>query len=91
MTTLDTIMVGKVEPFGPSGQTSAITKIQVSGPIQIDENGIAGDEHAYAGHGGPDKVALHYAFEHYSARASGSGAAGAGPLYHRNFLLGQRY
>ena len=70
MTTLDVIMVGTVESFGPSGQTSAIKKRSVTGPIRIDENGIAGDEHAYAGHGGPDKVALHYAREHYPSWAN---------------------
>ena len=66
MPILDAIMIGRIEPFGPSGQQSAIRKKQVTGAVRIDETGIQGDEHAYHGHGGPDKAALHYAAEHYA-------------------------
>jgi MOSC domain-containing protein YiiM len=47
------------------GEQSAIWKEQVTGAIQLGELGLEGDEHAYHGHGGPEKALLHYAGEHY--------------------------
>jgi MOSC domain-containing protein YiiM len=64
-TTIDLVMVGKRAPLTPDGEESAIRKTPVEGPVGVTRLGPDGDEHAYHGHGGPDKAILHCAAEHY--------------------------
>lgn len=58
-------MVGRREILTVDGEESAIRKISVDKPVKVSTEGLAGDEHAYHGHGGPDKALLHCAAEHY--------------------------
>lgn len=67
-TTLLSLHLGRIEPFGPEGQTSAIRKRPVAGPVRVTLSGLAGDQQADPRHhGGPDKALHHYPFEHYAA------------------------
>lgn len=63
--TIEAVMVGTVQPFGPNGEPSAIRKQPVDGPVMLGPAGLAGDEQAYHTHGGVDKALLHHAAEHY--------------------------
>jgi len=65
-TTIDLVMVGKRAPLTPDGEESAIRKTPVGGTVPVSLEGPDGDEHAYHGHGGPDKAILHCAAEHYN-------------------------
>jgi len=62
---IETVMVGRIRPFGPNDEPSAIRKEPVGGPIYLGLTGVDGDEQAYHSHGGPDKAILHYAAENY--------------------------
>jgi MOSC domain-containing protein YiiM len=62
---IDVLMTGRRHKLTPDGEESAIRKGAVSGPVTAGTEGLEGDEHAYHGHGGPDKAILHYAAEHY--------------------------
>jgi len=62
---IETVMVGRIRPFGPNDEPSAIRKEPVGGPIYLGLTGVDGDEQAYHTHGGPDKALLHYAAENY--------------------------
>ncbi|MDA3951123.1 MAG: MOSC domain-containing protein [Spirochaeta sp.] len=64
-TVIEQVMVGRRAPLTPDGEESAIRKAPVDGPVAATAAGLAGDEHASHGHGGPDKVILHCAAEHY--------------------------
>ncbi len=64
MVRIERLMVGASRVLVDAEQ-SAIWKEQVAGPVQLGELGLEGDEHAYHGHGGPEKALLHYAGEHY--------------------------
>ncbi len=64
-TSIDLVMVGKRAPLTPDGEESAIRKTPVNGAVAVTQVGPEGDEHAYHGHGGPDKAILHCAGEHY--------------------------
>ena len=69
-TRLLSLRVGRVQPFGPIGQPSAIGKQPVSGRIEVRKLGLAGDEQADSRHhGGIDKALHHYPYEHYAAWA----------------------
>ena len=63
--TIQAVLAGRVKPFGPNGEPSAIRKTPSAGPVMLAPLGLEGDEHAYHGHGGPDKALLQYATEHY--------------------------
>ena len=63
--TIEALMVGRVQQFGPNGEPSAIRKQPIDGPVALGPSGLAGDEQAYFTHGGPDKALLQYAGEHY--------------------------
>lgn len=70
-TRLLALHVGKIQPFGPTGQPSAIGKKAVSGRIDVSSLGLAGDEQADTlHHGGIDKALHHYPCEHYAAWTS---------------------
>ncbi len=62
---VDLLMTGRRRVLTPDGEESAIRKPAVSGPVTVESDGLDGDEHAYHGHGGPDKAILHCAAEHY--------------------------
>lgn len=47
-------------------ERTAFRKRPAEGPLFLGKVGFAEDEQAYSGHGGPDKAALVYAFEHYA-------------------------
>jgi len=67
-TPLLTLHLGQIAPFGPEGQTSAIRKHPVPGPVMVTTTGLIGDQQADPRyHGGPDKALHHYPFEHYAA------------------------
>ena len=63
-TTIACVLIGRVAPLGPD--TSAIRKTPQEGRVPVGPAGLRGDEHAYHGHGGPDKAVLHYDFQHYA-------------------------
>ncbi|MFN8021347.1 MAG: MOSC domain-containing protein [Acidimicrobiales bacterium] len=44
---------------------TAFVKTPIVGPVAIGPLGIAGDEHVYEDHGGPDMALLAYPVEHY--------------------------
>lgn len=57
---------GKVKNALGNGRIeTAIFKSPISGPIEINDYGIVGDERAYEPHRGPDKALLHYCTAHY--------------------------
>lgn len=61
-------MVGRIQPFGPNGEPSAIDKHCVSAPLRLTVTGCGGDEQGDPRHhGGPDKAIHHYPGEHYAA------------------------
>ncbi|TVQ41020.1 MAG: MOSC domain-containing protein [Spirochaetaceae bacterium] len=64
--TIDAVLTGKPQPFGPNGELSAVRKREMNGPVTLGPLGLAGDEHVYHGHGGADKALLHYAAHHYT-------------------------
>ncbi len=67
-TPLLTLHLGHIAHFGPEGQTSAIRKHPVPGPVIATATGLAGDQQADPRyHGGLDKAIHHYPFEHYAA------------------------
>lgn len=65
---IDVMYAGRVQPFGPRGEPSAIGKLATAGPWRIGVDGLAGDEQAdRVHHGGRDKALHHYPQEHYAA------------------------
>jgi MOSC domain-containing protein YiiM len=59
-------LAGRVQPFA-RGQSSAIAKSVVDGPVEIGFLGLDGDAQAdLSVHGGPDKALHHYPFDHYA-------------------------
>jgi MOSC domain-containing protein YiiM len=59
------LLSGKAMPFAP-GESSAIAKAILSGPVRIGFLGLEGDEQAdHRYHGGPDKALHHYPSDHY--------------------------
>ncbi len=70
--TILALLAGKVRVLD-RGQGSAIAKSAITGPVQINYLGIAGDEQAdLSVHGGPDKALHHYPGDHYAHWASQS-------------------
>lgn len=62
------LLVGRVRPFGPNGEPSAIDKHCVATPLRLTMTGFVGDEQGDSRHhGGPDKAIHHYPEEHYAA------------------------
>ena len=59
---------GRVEPLGPDGVLSAISKNPVAGCVRVTRLGLAGDEQAdRRHHGGSEKALHHYPAQHYIA------------------------
>ena len=66
-TQINSLLIGKVESFGPKGQQSAYRKKKFDSSIAITTLGLQGDEQAdLTNHGGEDKALLHYAYDHYA-------------------------
>jgi MOSC domain-containing protein YiiM len=64
---IDGLLVGRVSPFGPNGEPSAIDKHLVSQPVWLGAGGLVGDEFGDTlRHGGADKALHHYPGEHYA-------------------------
>ncbi|MEU5696872.1 MOSC domain-containing protein [Actinosynnema sp. NPDC020468] len=64
------VSVGAVRPLAWHGRSvpSGIRKTPVTGPVEVTELGLAGDEQGdRKHHGGPDKAVLLYPNEHYAA------------------------
>ena len=63
---IDAVLTGPVVAFGPSGETSAITKSRVDGRQRVHLLGIEGDSQAdLSVHGGPYNAIHHYPRDHY--------------------------
>ncbi|MEP6784892.1 MAG: MOSC domain-containing protein, partial [Sphingomonadales bacterium] len=61
MHVIDAVLTGRIVPFGPDGETSAIDKTRVAGPQTVGFFGIEGDQQADPSvHGGRDKAIHHY-------------------------------
>lgn len=61
------MFAGRAKAFGRNGKTSAIIKHAITGPWQISETGLVGDEQADTRHhGGTEKALHHYCFDHYA-------------------------
>lgn len=66
--TIDAVLAGKIQPFGPKGVPSGITKAPVEGPVRVTTIGLAIDEQGDPKHhGGPEKALHHYPRDHYPA------------------------
>jgi MOSC domain-containing protein YiiM len=64
---VDSLLCGRAKPFA-RGESSAIDKHVIDGPVSIGFLGIIGDEQAdQRVHGGPGKALHHYPFDHYAA------------------------
>ncbi|MGE3143400.1 MAG: MOSC domain-containing protein [Hyphomonadaceae bacterium] len=65
---LASVHLGRVAPLGPEGEPSGFVKHAVSGPVEVDAGGLAGDEQAdRRNHGGSEKAVYGYALAHYEA------------------------
>ena len=63
---IDALFTGKIARFTDTGETSAIAKHPVHGPVGIGFRGLEGDSQAdLLVHGGPDKAIHHYPRDHY--------------------------
>lgn len=63
---IDAVFTGKIARFTDTGETSAIAKHPVHGPVGIGFRGLEGDSQAdLLVHGGPDKAIHHYPRDHY--------------------------
>ena len=61
------VQCGKVQPFRGVGESSAIGKHPVEGPVRVHRLGLEGDEQAdLAVHGGQDKAIHHDPHDHYA-------------------------
>jgi MOSC domain-containing protein YiiM len=63
--TLSTGTVGELR-YGKRSIATAFVKAPVEGRVRLGTLGFPDDEHVYWDHGGPDKAALVYPFEHYA-------------------------
>ena len=72
---IDTLLTGRAVDYSRPGSRSAIDKRPVADAVQVDINGIVGDEQGdLRVHGGPDKAIHHYPFDHYDAWRADIGA-----------------
>lgn len=78
---LQAVLTGRVRPFGPRGQASAIAKQEHDGPLQVGALGLDGDEQGDPKvHGGPDKAVHCYPWAHYPGWRQELGLAAAALL-----------
>ena len=65
--TISDIFIGKARPYGPNGEASAIQKQSIRQAVQVEINGIVGDEQGdRLYHGGADKALHYYPAQHYA-------------------------
>ncbi|HWW49628.1 MAG TPA: MOSC domain-containing protein [Xanthobacteraceae bacterium] len=65
---LDSLLIGRISPLGARGVSSGIDKRPVDCPLRLAREGFEGDAQGdRKHHGGPEKAAHHYPFEHYDA------------------------
>lgn len=65
------LYVGTVGPMPGDGRPTAIHKQPVLGPLMLDAEGLAGDQHGDPRvHGGPDKALHQYPRDHYRRLAA---------------------
>ncbi len=63
---IDTVLIGVVRPFGPTGVPSGIDKQPLAGAVPVTVVGLSGDGQGDPKHhGGPEKALHHYAYDHY--------------------------
>jgi MOSC domain-containing protein YiiM len=61
------VLIGRAVPYTRPGSCSAIDKHPVAGTVQVEAEGLAGDEQGDRRvHGGPDKAVHAYPWAHYS-------------------------
>lgn len=64
---LSALLIGKIVPFGPNGEPSAIGKTPVNHPLSLGATGFVDDMQAdLRHHGGTGKAVHHYPAEHYA-------------------------
>ena len=65
--TVAAVCAGKVGELRSDRRSvaSAFVKLALDGPVEVTTLGVAGDEHAYGAHGGPDGAVLVYSRDHY--------------------------
>ena len=64
---IDTLLAGRIQPFGPKGVPSGIDKRAVEGVVRVTMVGLAIDEQGDPKHhGGPEKALHHYPLDHYA-------------------------
>ena len=70
------ICAGRVRPLEGLGRIhqTAFVKEPVVGPVAVGPLGIAGDEHIYHAHGGPDQARCRFACRAARSRAKSSPA-----------------
>lgn len=62
------VLTGRVAPLGRRHVPSGIDKRPRTGPVRLHRDGFADDEQGdRKHHGGPEKAAHHYPFDHYAA------------------------
>lgn len=72
---VNTILVGRVQPFRGDDEPSAINKLPVLSTVRVGSLGLENDEQAdLVHHGGRDKAIHHYPTDHYGYWASEIGA-----------------
>ncbi len=65
---IDALLTDRAVGYTRPGSRSAIDKRPVADAVQVELNGIVGDEQGDPRvHGGPDKAIHHYPFDHYAA------------------------
>ena len=65
-TTIDLLLTGKAEIFGPKGEASGYVKTAVDGSLMLDWDGLSSDQQAdRENHGGVDKALFQYCSDHY--------------------------
>lgn len=66
--TVRTVLTGRAVPYARPGVSSAIAKRERTGSVDVDTEGLEGDEQGDRRvHGGPDKAVHLYAYEHYAS------------------------
>jgi len=67
LSVLQEVRTGCIKPVFYPGIKSAIYKAPVNGGVKVTRLGCDGDQHAFQGHGGPDKALLQYCSTHYGS------------------------
>ncbi len=77
---VDTVLAGRIRPFGPKGLPSGIDKLPLAGPVRVTTVGLDIDEQGDPKHhGGPEKALHHYPRDHYAGWRDELAALGGNP------------